>query len=32
MLWEAVQHARPQGLTLREIVRQLGVSPDTVHQ
>ena len=31
-LWKAVQHAKIQGLSLREIERQLGVSRNTVRQ
>ena len=31
-LWKAVQHARIQGLALREIARQLGVSRNTVRK
>ena len=31
-LWKAVQHARVQGLALREIARQLGVSRNTVRK
>ena len=31
-LWKAVQHAKIQGLSLREIARQLGVSRNTVRK
>ncbi len=31
-LWKAVQHARIQGLALREIARQIGVSRNTVRK
>ena len=31
-LWKAVQHARIQGLALREIARQLGISRNTVRK
>ena len=31
-LWKAVQHARIQGLALREIARQFGVSRNTVRK
>ena len=31
-LWKAVQHARVQGLDLREIARQLGISRNTVRK
>ena len=31
-LWKAVQHARVQGLALREIARQLGISRNTVRK
>ena len=31
-LWKAVQHARVQGLSLREIARQLGISRNSVRK